>query len=338
MPAHPPLYPDVQLCEESHQLRGSFLFLLASLCSDCLDTDPITIRRLWDGAQKYERAWRGWLNEQIQHRGEHSCVCRVWSLREAWIFLPLAYSWSYIRFSVFMFWRSIHATVISIVERPVAHSVAFSPRWLRHLSCQLWLSPKALWGEYKSCLCWTAVLVPACSLALVSGPVISVLGLSRQPAQIPTSQRRARPRRDRCQQPAAPTPTLVPGRCRLRLSHVFEAEQLGKKGHLCHPFTVAISQETGAPSLCERDMEHPQEKTVPVQEHSRRGLRPNWLTHWLTALLCPLMNGDERILMKRPCKHRPYSQTCSGTITCSFVCVVVSLYRACIFWLTTLFF
>ncbi|KAI9522208.1 hypothetical protein NQZ68_038437 [Dissostichus eleginoides] len=45
-----------------------------------------------------------------------------------------------------------------------------------------------------------------------------------------------------------PPSSRSPGRCLLRRSHIFEAEQLREKGHLCHPFTVATSQETLAPS------------------------------------------------------------------------------------------
>lgn len=84
-------------------------------------------------------------------------------------------------------------------------SIAFSAHWLKLLSC---LSLQAQQREQESCLCWTAVLLPACSLALVSGPVISVSGLSRQPTKAPTSQRRAHPGRDRCQQlpPSVPPP------------------------------------------------------------------------------------------------------------------------------------
>lgn len=78
------------------------------------------------------------------------------------------------------------------------------------------------------------------------------------------------------------------------------------------------------------DMELPPEETVPVQEHYRQGLRPDWLTHWLTALLCPLRNGDER-LSWRGLTNTNHTQPCSRRITCSFVCIVVSLYRLHVF-------
>lgn len=166
-----------------------------------------------------------------------------------------------------LFWRSIHATVISIVERPAAHR-------LRRLSCQLWVSLQAQCREQESCLRWTAELLPACSLALVSGPVISVSGPSRQPTRTPASQRRARPERDRCQKPAVPPPPpshARPGRCLLRPGHIFEAEQHGKKGHLCHPFTVAVSQETGALS----------ERSCQIWSiHQRRLSQSKSITDW----------------------------------------------------------
>lgn len=163
-------------------------------------------------------------------------------------------------------------------------SIAFNARWLKLLSC---LSLQAQQREQESCLCWTAVLLPACSLALVSGPVISVSGLSRQPTKAPTSQRRAHPGRDRCQQlppsvPPPPPPFTSPpphthicrGRCLLQQSLIFEAEQLGKKGHLCHPFTVAISQETAAPSAV-------WERSCQIRSiHQRRLSRSESITDW----------------------------------------------------------
>lgn len=170
-----------------------------------------------------------------------------------------------------LFWRSIHATVISIVERPAA-------RRLRLLSCQLWVSLQAQWREQESCLCWTAELLPACSLALVSRPVISVSDPSRQPTRTPASQRRVRPERDRCQQPAVPPPPshARPGRCLLRPGHIFEAEQHGKEGSSLPPIhSRHIARDWSSIRALMSDMEHPPEETVPVQEHYRLGLSPD---------------------------------------------------------------
>ncbi|KAK5906650.1 hypothetical protein CesoFtcFv8_004575 [Champsocephalus esox] len=137
--------------------------------------------------------------------------------------------------------------MISIVGESVDSQRCF--QCLRLLSCQLWASLQSQGGEQDSCLCWTAVLLPACSLALVRGPVISVSGLSRQPTQTLPRHKGGLVLGETGVGNSPPPPSSrSPGRCLLRRSHIFEAEQLREKGLLCHPFTVATSQETLGPS------------------------------------------------------------------------------------------
>lgn len=228
-------------------------------------------------------------------------------------------------------------------------SIAFNARWLKLLSC---LSLQAQQREQESCLCWTAVLLPACSLALVSGPVISVSGLSRQPTKAPTSQRRAHPGRDRCQQ----LPPSVPPPPSLHLSpptHTHLSRQMPaatepyiwswaawKEGSSVPPIHSRHIARDRSSISCVRalvsDTKHPPEETVPVRKHYRLGLSPDWLTHWLTALLCPLRNEDKRLLW-RGLPNTDRTRSCSKRITRFFVCIVVSLCRVQVFQLTTRF-
>ncbi len=214
---------------------------------------------------------------------------------------------------MFVFLGSIHATVISTVGQPVSCSAAFSAHRLRLLSCQLWVSLQARWREQKSCLCWTAVLLPACSLALVSGPVISVSDLSRQPTRTPASQRRARLRRDRCQQPAAPPPLLTlvradacyDGATYLKLSNM--ERRVISATHSQPPYRKRPKLHQRVRALMS-DTEHPPEETVPVQEHYRLGRLPDWLTDMLTdSFIVSFEERGWKALMKRPYKRRPYS-------------------------------
>lgn len=113
-------------------------------------TDLITIRGrlLSNGSQKYEQTEQSRHNEHIQQQHRAACFsvsAEFEALREAQslfttkIHLKAACD----SLCVFVFSRSIHATVISIVVQPVAGGVALSARRLKLLSCQLCFSLQA---------------------------------------------------------------------------------------------------------------------------------------------------------------------------------------------------
>lgn len=142
--------------------------------------------------------------------------------------------------------------MISIVVQPAAHSVAFRARCLRRLSCQLWVSLQARCRS-RSLVC---VGLQCCSqrAAWPLSAALSYLSRARPDSQpgLPRHKGGLVLGETGVSNPPPPPPRVRPGRCLLRRrSHIFEAEQLRKKGHLCHPFTVAISPETRAPSACE---------------------------------------------------------------------------------------
>lgn len=120
------------------------------------------------------------------------------------------------------------------------------------------------------------MLPPACSLALVSGPVISVSGLSRQPTGLPRHKGGLVLGETGVSSP--PPLTLVQadaccdGATYLKLSNLERRVISAAHSQLRYHKRPELHQ--GVRALMS-DMEHPPEETLPVQEHYRLKLSPD---------------------------------------------------------------
>lgn len=322
MPPPPPRFLHIHnvlgsaaVCEKSHPLQGSFLY--QCLCSHCLNTDLITIkwRLLWNGAQKYELAKQEWHNEQIRR----AYVCWVWSLAtntRSKLRLIFCVCVLEVRPWLALLGSQWLTALLSVPEASQLPAVGLAAEPVRRAGL---------------------LFVLDCSVtpSMQPGPCQRPCHLCLRP--VPTadpdstaSQRRARPGRDRCRQLATPPPrarradACCDGATYLKLSN-WERRVISP--------THSQSPHRKRPWVHHReralmsDMEHPPESQSKALQ---TGLRPDWLTRWLTALLCPLRNRDEK-LSWRGLRNTDHTHPCLERITCSFVRIVVSLYRVHVF-------